>query len=284
MSLLGWAYGAYVRVLFVLQLPLLLGSYLAPATGREYGVGLAAKLRLLLRIRKALRKIPTASHFLEHVALVGAVLNVPRALGGGVVECGCYKGGSTASLSLACAAVGRTLHVFDSFAGLPEPDAHDRVHLLPDVRVLHSYEAGAWCGTLDEVKANVGRYGAIESCRFHPGYFAETLPDFHERCVLAFLDVDLVESLKPCLKRLWPLLAEGGLVFSHEASHHEIAGVFFDAAWWRAELGQPAPGLVGAGSGLGLVPAPGAFRSDLGYTVKNPAALGLRGVPQPGLT
>jgi O-methyltransferase len=47
-----------------------------------------------------------------------------------VVECGTYAGGSTANLSLVCALVGRELEVFDSFEGLPDPEARDDVVLL----------------------------------------------------------------------------------------------------------------------------------------------------------
>jgi O-methyltransferase len=55
--------------------------------------------------------------------LASAVLQVPRSTPGSVVECGCYVGGSTANLSLVCAATGRKLIIFDSFQGLPEPKA-----------------------------------------------------------------------------------------------------------------------------------------------------------------
>jgi hypothetical protein len=42
--LLRFVYGVYLRALFALLLPLLLGTYLALSTGREYGVGFWAEL------------------------------------------------------------------------------------------------------------------------------------------------------------------------------------------------------------------------------------------------
>ena len=42
-----------------------------------------------------------------------------------------------------------------------------------------------------------------------------------------------------------------------------------------SELGVPAPGLAGAGSGLGLVPAGGGCRSERGFTLK-PSGPGMR--------
>jgi hypothetical protein len=86
-------------------------------------------------------------------------------------------------------------------------------------------------------------------------------------------DVDLRQSLEVCLNHLWPRLSDGCYLFTHEAAHREIASLFFDDAWWRLNLGCPAPGLVGAGSGLELLPVDGSFRSDLAYTIKGPRDL-----------
>lgn len=44
------------------------------------------------------------------------------------------------------------------------------------------------------------------------------------------------------------------------------------------------PGLIGAGSGLGLLPAAGGFGSDLGYTVKNPDVGNFAINPQTGVS
>jgi hypothetical protein len=148
---------------------------------------------------------------------------------------------------------------------------------------MHTYARGAWCGTLDEVKANIRQYGNINVCRFNSGYFESSLPNFDGKCVFIFLDVDLVSSLKTCLKYLWPQLQDGCPVFTHEAPHLEIASVFFDRSWWQSEVGEDAPGLVGAGSGLGLIYSHGTFRSDLGYSIKHAVMLKPEVQPQLGL-
>jgi O-methyltransferase len=70
-------------------------------------------------------------------------------------------------------------------------------------------------------------------------------------------------------------LNDAGFLFSHEAQHLEISALFFDESWWRLSVGSKAPGLIGAGTGLGLVPAPGGFGSGLGYAVKNPSVTDL---------
>jgi O-methyltransferase len=205
-------------------------------------------------VYRAKRNIETASTWVEHLAMIEQVLAVPSDVPGVVVEAGTFKGGSAASMSLACRRAGRRLVIFDSFEGLPEPSAAD-----------DGYAAGDFRGTLDEVRANIERYGAIEVCEFVRGYFDDTMPGFSEPVVQAFVDVDLIESLRTCLRNLWPNLQPGCRLYSHEAAGALIARAFFDDEWWQRELGTPSPGLVGAGCGI---PVSAVRDTPLGYAVK----------------
>ena len=267
-----------------LLLPFFLTEYFDARTGREYGIWFLPKLALLIKMTRNTKKVITASDVLEHVAMATRILNIPPSVEGCVVECGSYKGGSATNLSLVCAMCRRELQLFDSFQGLPEPSERDRAHLLVDLRVVHTYAKGSWSGSLQEVRSNISRYGAIDVCTFTVGYFDNTLSTFNQKCVFAFLDVDLVDSLEPCLKTLWPLLQDKCFLFTHEAPHLEISSLFFDREWWRTNLGSSAPGLVGAGTGLGLIPRAGAFQSDLGYAVKNASKVSARQEQQTGAT
>lgn len=258
-----------------LFLPLHLAPYLHPGTGRAYGLDLTAKVRLALRMRRAARHIPSASSWIVHLAMATQILRTAPLQSGAIVECGCFKGASSASLSLVAKATGRRMHIFDSFEGLPEPEEEDRAHVVLSKREVHTYTRGAFAGALEDVKANVARYGAIDVCEFHKGFVEDTLPTFDEPVAFAYVDVDLVSAERTCLQYLWPLLGDGCFLFTDEAHHLEIAECFYDRAWWQATLATEPPGLVGAGSGLGLFPAPGGARSSVGYAVKNPAALGL---------
>ena len=254
----------------VLSIPLILLGYLDSATGREFGIRLFTKISLIFKMARNNRRITTASHFLEHLTMATQIMRVPCAVEGCVVECGSFKGGSAANLSLVCDLCNRKLEIFDSFAGLPEPTEDDKDHLVVTLTEVHSYEKGGFAGTLPEVQRNITRYGKIGACNFNVGYFDTTLPHFSEKCVLAYLDVDLVGSLETCFLFLWPLLQEGCYLFTHEAHHMEIAKIFFSESWWQSKMGCAAPGLIGAGTGLGLLPASGGFRSALGYTIKSP--------------
>jgi hypothetical protein len=222
----------------------------------EYGIGFWRRLALAARIRWNLRKIVSATSFREHLVLLTALLTVSKDTAGGVVECGTYYGASACSLSLLCKIVGRELHIFDSFEGLPTPEEGDRKHLLLNDRAIHIYEQGSWSGPFAAVQANLRRYGAIEVCHFHRGFFDRTLPNFQEPVCFAFCDVDLAASLRTCLECLWPLLGDNCPFFTHEANHIPIAALFYSERIW----GKQCPGLV-------------STEESLGYTIKNPTAI-----------
>src|SRR5258707_3719866 len=152
----------------------------------------------------------SGTYFRELLLISDAILK--STVPGVVVECGCYLGGGTATLSTACRKARRRLHAFDSFCGLPEPSAEDMNHMVLSDNEIHRYTKGAFAGSLDTVKSNVSRFGAIGSCEFWPGYFEDTLPRFKEQVAVAFCDVDLVGSLKTCIQYLWPLMPDEGVL------------------------------------------------------------------------
>jgi O-methyltransferase len=255
---------------------------LRKSTGTEYGLSVFQKLGLMLRMWRNTKSIPTASHWLEHAAMALRILKVPKSAQGVIVECGCYKGGSAANLSLVAALCGRRLVIFDSFEGIPAPSACDATHVVIDQEEIHRYEKGAYGGEVNEVKANIERRGRLDACDFRAGFFEKTLPVFEEKVVFVFADVDLRDSLECCVRNLWPRLVDGCCFFTHEAHHFEIASLFFDTEWWRTKLGASPPGLIGAGCGLGLLPRIGAFGSALGYAVRNATVDDYDDVPQRG--
>lgn len=259
------------RCLLLLCAPVYLWPYFSSEAGAEYGVGFFRKARLLWTMYRNRFRIVTASGLLDQVVMVTEILKVPKDVKGVVVECGSYQGGSTTNFSLVCALVGRELHVFDSFAGLPEPSEADKLHKIPSLREIRTFSKGRWCGTIEIVTENIRRNGNLSVCRFHQGYFDQTLPQFKEPVVFGFCDVDLRASLETCVEKLWPLLQDRRMLFTHEANHMEIAGLFFEPNWWQSRgLAQVPPGLVGGGSGIGLyISDQGFFRSSLGFAVKN---------------
>jgi len=207
--------------------------------------------------------VETATSPIYHIVMALEILSIPPEVEGDIIECGCWKGGSTANLSLVCKLVGRRLIVCDSFEGLPEEEER-LMHHYPHLKVYGYYERGMYTAQLDEVKENITRYGDISVCKFVPGFFSETLKILNSQIVFAFIDVDLGSSMKDCIKYIWPLLGNGSKVYTDDSCDMEVVKVWFDDVWWNKEMNQVAPGYVGSGCGLPLSPK----LTSLGYAVK----------------
>jgi len=232
--------------------------------GNGYGIGPKEKTDLVERFRRSVAEIASGASPLVHVVLAREILSVPPDVQGDVVECGVWKGASSASLSWVCDLVKRRLWVCDSFEGLPNDGMrrHEGLH----TGIYGYYKEGMFAGTLEEARQNISRWGRLEVCSFVKGLFAESLVALKEPLVFAFLDVDLASSTRDCLRHIWPLLAEDAAIYTDDAADLEVVGVFFDEPWWRETLGCGAPGYVGSGCGLPLNPR----YSSIGYTRKPP--------------
>lgn len=161
-----------------------------------------------------------------------------------VVECGCFLGGTSTNLSLACALAGRQLVLYDSFEGMPPP--------APGETLAQPEWTGGLRGSLEEVRANIARTGNLAVCTFRKGWFADTLPQHREPIVLAFLDVDSEASLDQCVRHLWPHLVPDGTLFLDEYVFLDFCALFFSETYWQRNFGEHPPGLMGAGCGVGV--------------------------------
>ena len=159
------------------------------------------------------------AHSLEESLLVLELVLANADVPGDLVECGVYKGGMTAKLSLLAAALHRTLYAYDSYQGLPDPVTYGTGEQVSTY--AEKFRRGIrYRGGLAEVRATVFRYGAPGSTEFRPGWFEESFVrlDGHPPTVaFAFVDVDLTRSARQCFDFLWPRLAKGGILFCHEA-------------------------------------------------------------------
>jgi O-methyltransferase len=209
-----------------------------------YRLGWPQRFRLGLRMWRNTRAIWTGISYKAHLAMAVKLLEIPPEVEGAVVECGCYVGGSTVNLSLVCEIVGRELIVYDSFEGLPAPNAGDKY--------ATEEGTGFLAADVELVRDNVRRFGALDHCKFRKGWFDETLPRHREPVVLAFLDVDYQASLDDCVRNLWPHLTERGYVFIDEYVLADYCALFWSERWWRTHFDTTPPGLIGSGSGVGI--------------------------------
>jgi O-methyltransferase len=234
-----------LKIYYVLTVPISIFFILnSTAIHPAYRMSLARKYRLGLSMFLNKLRIPTGTSYKAHLAMALKILETPPEIEGDIVECGTWKGGSAANLSLVCRITGRKLKIFDSFEGLPEGPASDRQKPF--------YKKGEYYGALDEVQANIRRYGAIECCEFVPGWFENTLPQLNTPVLLAFLDVDLESSLEACVRCIWPNLAEKGYVFIDEYIDLDYCSLFWSESYWMTHFQRTPPGLIGSGVGLPL--------------------------------
>lgn len=124
-------------------------------------------------------------------------------LRGDLWECGVYKGGTArmlAELLRREARPGVKLHLFDTFAGMPETDGAVDVHRKGDFSDT----------SLAAVKQVVGNEGRVE---FHPGWIPESFKEVPDGPIaLAHVDVDIYRSVWDCCEFIYPRLEVGGMM------------------------------------------------------------------------
>jgi hypothetical protein len=237
-KILGYAYEFLLAPFAILWI--LNSTKIHPA----YRVGFFRKLRIDGRFYLNRLLIPTGTNPKVHLAMALKLLEIPPEEEGIVVECGTWKGGTAANLSIICRLTGRQLFVFDSFRGLPPADPTDREG--------SGYRAGDYCGSRGEVERNLRRCGVYDSCVLVEGWFEDTLPGLSRRVVLAYVDVDLDHSLHTCVLHIWRDLVDSGYLFIDEAVGLDYCALFFWERWWKKYFNRHPPGLIGAGTGLPL--------------------------------
>jgi hypothetical protein len=168
------------------------------------------------------------------LALVLAVEYVVNSrIKGDIVECGVWKGGSIMAAALALMRLGdrsRTLHLFDTFDGMPAPaeiDRDCRGSLAAEQLAEQDRETSAvWAfAQLDEVQRNLAAtHYPCDRLRFVRGLVEETVPHHApERIALLRLDTDWYESTWHELVHLYPRLAPGGVLIIDDYGHWQGA-------------------------------------------------------------
>ena len=142
-------------------------------------------------------------------------LDFALAAAGEVAEFGVWRGGTAVVLHdhLTSRAPERTLHMFDSFAGLPQEnpamDNHNRKADLADAS-----EAGVRALFED-------RRGVV----IHAGCFEESVAEVHEQqFCFAHIDADLYDSVLFASKFIFPRLSPGGVVLYDDYGFRTCAG------------------------------------------------------------
>ena len=176
---------------------------------------------------------------------------VRNAIPGDIVECGVWSGGSMLLAALALKHFGdvsRRIFLYDTFAGMPRPEAIDR--RWDGVPALPTWEHGRktgrpWCfgGSAEHVRQVVSLSGyPAEKFVFVEGMVEDTLPAVRpDRVSLLRLDTDLYSSTYHELVHLYPLLAVGG-VLDRRRLRRVSGGADRDGPVHRGGEGAAVPG------------------------------------------
>ena len=177
--------------------------------------------------RQALRIVDeyTMTSYERAITLWQQVRYLDRAgIPGCLVECGTWHGGASGMMALAHLASEkpvRSLHLFDSFAGLPEPDGErdgDIAIRYADHRASGNLESVGQCvGCLDVNKHLIDEIIKYppQLTHYHVGWFQDTVPAVAGKIgsvALLRLDGDWYESTKICLEAFYPYVSSGGIV------------------------------------------------------------------------
>ena len=168
--------------------------------------------------------------------------NIP----GDFVECGVWKGGAVGMMAMANLNHGierRTLHLFDAFTDICEPNPEiDGEKAMSDVKRLADVDAADVKGEVKPIVGfydSMGGFGTIDICnellvdkigydpkyiRYHKGWFQDTIKTSSEsidQIAILRLDGDWYESIKVCLDHLYDKVVSGGMIVIDDYGYYD---------------------------------------------------------------
>lgn len=148
---------------------------------------------------------------------------------GAIVECGIGSGSSLFHFAVLnqIESKGRDLYGFDSFEGFPEPSAEDSSERNVEGGVLYR----GWASDPEQLKRvfrNDFRSDFNFELKLVKGFFENSITEGvikdlkKSGIALLHLDVDLYDSYKVTLERLFPLVNSGGVILFDEYINEKI--------------------------------------------------------------
>lgn len=169
------------------------------------------------------------SEVTQLIDTVQSVAKVP----GDIAEVGVFDGGS--AKLIAQIKDGKALHLFDTFAGLPQTSSADE-RFLREGQLAPRRNA-------EQMRA---AFRGFDDVFVYPGLFPKETGHYVEQRRFSFvhLDVDLYQSTLDALEFFFPRMNRGGVFVSHDYMTFESVRQAF-AEFFE---GRPEPVLTGAGS------------------------------------
>jgi hypothetical protein len=156
-----------------------------------------------------------------------------RGITGDFVECGVWRGGSSMAAAMAfmlAGDTGRTLHLFDTFAGMNRPTDDDQL-VVSGEKAIDKWlgtrtgdDASTWChASAGDVRSNLDRTGYPSNrIRLIEGKVEDTLrvaAHVPDRIAILRLDTDWYESTRAELEVLFGQVSPGGVVIFDDYGH-----------------------------------------------------------------
>lgn len=148
---------------------------------------------------------------------------------GDIVELGCYNGVTSCAMAkiLFERNERRTLHLYDSFAGLPEKSAED------SSPAGQQFKTGELKTTKDVVVRRFKQAG-LPLPVIHKGWFKSLqVKDMPGQVSFAFLDGDYYASIRDSLHLVWDRMAPGGIIVIDDYLNEALPGVMRAVQQWQ---------------------------------------------------
>jgi O-methyltransferase len=123
-----------------------------------------------------------------------------KELPGEIAEVGVYKGGTARLLAKMFESTSKTVHLFDTFAGMPKSDPGKDFH-----------KEGDFSDT--SLEAVQGFLAECPNIKFYKGFFPQTSGPVEGFIFsMVHIDVDIYQSTKACCEFFYPRMQRGGIM------------------------------------------------------------------------
>ena len=179
---------------------------------------------------RAVKPYTMTSHERIYAVIQATRYIVAAKIGGAIVECGVWRGGSMMAVArtlLHLGTINVDMFLFDTYEGMTQPSSDDvdyrGVDAEPEfVRTRTGADESDWCrATIAEVENNLtGTSYPRERIKLIKGKVEETIPaQAPDRIALLRLDTDWYESTHHELVHLYPRLSSGGVLIIDDYGH-----------------------------------------------------------------
>ena len=183
---------------------------------KQFLISILKYFNIQISINKNLKEIPIplTTSKIEQICFFRDIIKKTKDLDGDIVECGVGHGRSLLLLTMLNNSFEKkNLYAFDSFEGFPDPKEYEK-------KSINGIKKGYYKSSLESVKIFLAKSGIddkdIKKINFVKGFLEDTLINYKNSISLLHIDVDLAESYKTVLNRLWDNIISGGIIIFDE--------------------------------------------------------------------